>query len=94
MIIHKKGFGAVMPENEITYFGHLEGIISSVDELANVEVVKNPSSYMFRITPSTPMYSQPLLKSLLDFHRLLGIHLELSKSIKNSSTISFVISNK
>lgn len=90
MTIIKRGF-YVLPENEATYFSHLEGIISSVDELANVEIIKNPTSYMFRITPSTPKYSQPLLKSLLDFHNLLGIHLELSKSIKKNSTISYYI---
>jgi hypothetical protein len=94
MTLVKKGFTSVLLENESTYFQHFEGIVDSVDELASVEVIKNPSSYMFRVTPSTPMYSQPLLKMILDFHRLLGIHLELSKSIKNNSTISFVITNK
>lgn len=87
----KHGFTAVLPENEITYFSHLEGIVDSVDELASVEIYKNPQSYLFRISTSTPMYSQPLLKALLDFHNLLNIQLELSKSIKNNSTISFVI---
>lgn len=91
MTITKKGF-SVLLENEITYFGHLEGIICSVDELASVEIIKSPTSYMFRIVTSTPLYSQPLLKSLLDFHRLLNIELKLSKSIKNNSTISFIIS--
>lgn len=87
----KHGFTSILPDNEITYFSHLEGIVDSVDELASVEVHKNPQSYMFRIIPSTPEYAQPLLRSLLDFHTLLGIHLELSKSIKNNSTISFLI---
>ena len=90
-MIVKHGFH-ILPENEIAYFAHLEGIIESVDELASVEVIKNPSSYLFRIAPSMPIYSQTLLQSLLDFHTLLGIHLELSKSIKKNSTISFIIS--
>lgn len=87
----KHGFTSILPENEITYFAHLEGIVDSVDELANVEVYKNPQSYMFRITTSIPAYSQPLLKALLEFHNLLNIQLELSKSIKKNSTISFLI---
>lgn len=91
MNLVKKGFTSILPENEITYFAHLQGVVDSVDELATVEVHKNPLSYMFRISPSTPEYSQPLLKSLLDFHNLLGIHLELSKSIRKNSTISFLI---
>ena len=91
MKLVKRGFTSILRENEIVYFAHLEGIVDSVDELASVEVHKNPQSYMFRVIPSTPQYSQPLLKSLLDFHSLLGIQLDLSKSIKNSSTISFLI---
>ena len=91
MIVVKNGF-SVLPENELTYLGHLQGVIESVDELSTMEVTKSPDTYIFRITTSTPAYSQPLLKSILDFHSLLNIHLELSKSIKNNSTISFVIS--
>lgn len=87
----KHGFPPVLLDNETTYFSHLEGVVDSVDELASVEVFRGPVSYSFRISTSTPMYSQPLLKSLLDFHTLLGIQLDLGKSIKNSSTISFVI---
>lgn len=90
MIFLKHGFDVLL-ENEITYFAHLEGVISSVDELASVEVINNPTSYVFRITPSTPAYSQMLLQTLLQFHRLLGIHLDLSKSIKKTSTISFIL---
>lgn len=90
MNIVKHGFDILL-ENEITYFSHLEGIISSVDELANAEVYKNSNTYSFRISTSTPVYSQPLLVSLLEFHTLLGITLDLSKSIKKISTITFKI---
>ena len=90
MRIVKHGFGILL-ENEITYFGHLEGIISSVDELAEAEINKSVEHYTVRIVPSTPAYSQPLLRTLLDFHNLLGIRLDLSKSIKKNSTIAFTI---
>jgi hypothetical protein len=84
-------FPAVLPENEITYFAHFKGVVDSVDELASVEITKRHKCYMFRIAPSTPAYSQPLLQSLLDFHNLLRIKLNLSKSIRKSSTIVFHI---
>lgn len=90
MNIVKHGFDILL-ENEITYFSHFEGIVDSVDELANVEVTKTPAFYIFRISPSTPEYSQPLLKSLIEFHSLLHLTLQLSKSIKNNSTIFFKI---
>tara|TARA_R110000868_G_scaffold223401_2_gene475287 strand:+ start:708 stop:995 length:288 start_codon:yes stop_codon:yes gene_type:complete len=91
MQIHKKFFPEVLSDNEMTYFAHLQGIIDSVDELCNLQVTKNPHSYHFRIAPSVPMYTQPLLEELLKFHNMFQIHLNMSKSIKSSSTINFEI---
>lgn len=90
MRLEKHGIG-ILKENELTYFAHFQGIVDSVDELATAEVNRGPSSYIFRITPSLPRYSQTLLHSLLEFHTLLNLRLELGKSIKSSSTIHFVI---
>jgi hypothetical protein len=91
MQINKKFFPQVMQDNEIAYFAHLEGIISSVDELATLEITRNPNSYHFRLAPSIPRYNDMLLEELLKFHNLLQIHLDLSKSIKSSATIVFDI---
>jgi hypothetical protein len=92
MQINKKFFPEVMQDNELAYFAHLEGIISSVDELSTLEITRNPSSYHFRLAPSVPRYNDMLLEELLKFHNLLQIHLDLSKSIKSSATIVFDIS--
>ena len=94
MEVQKKFFPKIMSENDANYFAHLEGVISSVDELANVQINKNPHSYQFRIAPSIPMYTQPLLQELLKFHNLYNIKLNLSKSIRTSSTIFFEIELK
>ena len=80
-----------MQDNELAYFAHLEGIISSVDELATLEITRNPTSYHFRLAASVPRYNEMLLEELLKFHNLLQIHLDLSKSIKSSATIVFDI---
>ena len=80
-----------MQDNEIAYFAHLQGIIDSVDELATLEITRNPNSYHFRLAPSIPKYNDMLLEELLKFHNLLQIHLDLSKSIKSSATIVFDI---
>ena len=94
MEIVKKFFPKILSENDANYFAHLEGVISSIDELANVQIIKNPHSYQFRIAPSVPMYTQPLLQELLKFHNLYKIKLNLSKSIRTSSTIFFEIELK
>ncbi len=92
MQINKKFFPQVMPDNELAYLAHLQGIIDSVDELSTLEITKNPNSYHFRLAPSLPMYNDMLLEELLKFHNMLQIQLNLSKSIKSSATIVFDIS--
>jgi hypothetical protein len=91
MTINKRFFPEVMSDNELAYFSHIEGVISSVDELAILEITKNPHSYHFRLAPSLPKYNDMLLQELLKFHNLLKIKLLLSKSIKTSGTITFEI---
>jgi hypothetical protein len=91
MQINKKFFPEVMQDNEIAYFAHLEGIISSVDELSTLEITKNPNAYHFRLAPSLPKYNELLLEELLKFHNMFQIRLSLSKSIKSSATIVFDI---
>ena len=91
MQINKKFFPAVMQDNELAYFAHLEGVIDSVDELSTMEITKHPKSYHFRLAPSLPKYNQLLLEELLKLHNMLHIHLSISKSIKSSATIVFEI---
>ena len=91
MKIHKKFFPAVLQDNELAYFAHLQGVIDSVDELSTLEVVKNPTSLHFRLAPSLPKYNQMLLEEILKLHNMLQIQLSLSKSIKSSATIVFEI---
>jgi len=91
MQINKKFFPEVMQDNELAYFAHLEGIISSVDELSTLEITKNPHSYHFRLAASVPRYNEMLLEELLKFHNMFHIKLDLSKSIKTSATITFEI---
>jgi DNA-binding phage protein len=91
MQISKKFFPEVMQDNEIAYFAHLEGVISSVDELSTLEITKNPQSYHFRLAASLPKYNNMLLEEILKLHNLFKIRLDLSKSIKSSATIVFEI---
>jgi hypothetical protein len=91
MQISKKFFPEVMQDNEIAYFAHLEGVISSVDELSILEITRNPNSYHFRLAASLPKYNNMLLEEILKLHNLFQIRLDLSKSIKSSATITFEI---
>ena len=91
MEIHRKHFPEVLSDNEEVFLSHLTGVLESVDELATLQVTKLSSAYQFRIAPSTPLYSEPLLKEVLDFHNRFGIRLNISKSIKTTGAIGFEI---
>jgi len=91
MTISKRFFPDVLPDNEIAYFSHVQGVIESIDELCTLEITKNPHSYHFRLAPSVPRYNNLLLEEILKFHNILNIKLNLSKSIKTSATIVFEI---
>lgn len=91
MEISKKNFPHVMRDNDLVYLAHLEGIIDAIDELSCMEITKTSHSYHFRLAPSIPKYTQSLLHEILKFNNQFGIKLDLSKSIRTSSTITFNI---
>jgi DNA-binding phage protein len=91
MQINKKHFPKVMQDNDEIFLAHLEGVISSVDELCSLEITKNTDSYRFRIAASLPKYNNMLIEEILKFCNLFQIRLEMGKSIKTSSVITFEI---
>lgn len=91
MLINRKFFPKILPENEITYFAHLEGVLSSVDELSSLQITKTQESYTFRLAPSLPKYNNLLLEEIFKLHNIFNIRLEVSKSIKSTGTIVFKI---
>ena len=91
MEVVRKGFPKIILDNDEVFLSHLEGIISSVDELCSLQIEKGPSSYKIRIAPSVPVYTEPLLKEIINFHNLFNIKLDISKSIKTSGVIFFEI---
>ena len=91
MEISKKHFPKIMQDNDEVFLAHLEGVISSVDELCSLEITKNTYSYRFRIAASLPKYNEMLLEEILKFCNLFKIKLGMSKSIKTTSVITFEI---
>ena len=91
MEINRKHFPKMMQDNDETFLAHLEGVISSVDELCSLEITKLTDSYRFRIAPSLPMYTNMLIEEIIKFHNMFKIRIDMSKSIKTSSVITFEI---
>lgn len=91
MDINRKHFPKVMQDNDEIFLAHLEGVISSVDELCSLEITKSLESYKFRIACSLPKYNNMLIEEILKFCNMFRIRLDMSKSIKTSSVITFEI---
>jgi hypothetical protein len=80
-----------MQDNDEIFLAHLEGVISSVDELCSLEITKNTDSYRFRIAASLPKYNNMVIEEILKFCNMFKIRVEMSKSITTSSVITFEI---
>ena len=91
MEISRRHFPKVMQDNDEVFLAHLEGVISSVDELCSLEIKRLSNSYRFRIAASHPMYNNMLIEEILKFCNMFKIRLDMSKSIKTSSVITFEI---
>lgn len=93
MRIKRTNFPSIINDNEEEYLNFLEAVINSIDIYGSVEVTHKPTGYLIRIAPSHPSYQEALFKYIKVFHNHLGIVVEFSKSIKSSSTITFIITN-
>ena len=91
MQINRRFFPKKMQDNDETFIASLLGLIESVDELCSVEITKNSYSYRFRIAASLPMYNNMLIEEILKFHNMFDIRINMSKSIKTTSVITFEI---
>jgi hypothetical protein len=91
MEINRKHFPRVMQDNDEIFLAHLEGVISSVDELCSLEITKSLESYKFRIACSLPKYNNMVIEEILKFCNMFRIRIDMSKSIKTSSVITFEI---
>ncbi len=81
----------MMQDNDETFLAHLEGIISSVDELCSLEIMKSVNSFRVRIATSHPKYNNMLIEEIFKFCNLFKLKLDMSKSITTSATIVFDI---
>ena len=91
MQVNRKFFPKLMQDNDETFIASLLGIIESVDELCSVEITKKPVSYHFRIAASVPKYNNMLIEEILKFCNMFQLRVDMSKSIKTSSIITFEI---
>ena len=91
MEVCRKHFPELIPDNDDVFIRHLQGILESIDEFSAMEVTKVPDGIFFRVVSSIPKYTIPLLEEVLKFCNNYKLRLELSKSIKSSGSLTFLI---
>lgn len=93
-MLKKINFPAIIPDNELAYIRYLEGVISSIDEYADVQITKLFQGVSIRVAPSSPILFNNLMQSLQDMHNSIGIRVDFSKSMKAGGNIFFIINDK
>lgn len=91
MEVQRRGFPEIGSDNDEVFLQQMLGVISSVDELSHVDIVKTPFNLHFRVAPSTPVYFNNLLQEILKLNNMFNIRLDMGKSMKTNSTIIFNI---
>lgn len=91
MIVFQKKHFDIIPDNDEVYFEYLLGVLEAIDEYTHIQATKIASGYNIRISASAVKYNSAVLKELLRLHTLLGLHIDISKSIKSSGVISYKI---
>jgi len=91
MVVQYLHMSSIIPDNDAAYFSLLRGVIDSVDPYSQMLITKGTSAYHFRLVPSNTMLIDNIVKEITQLSSLMGIQLELSKSIKSSSTVAFQI---
>ena len=91
MEINRKHFPKIMQDNDEMFIASLIGVIESVDELCSLEITKKPIAIHFRIAASVPMYNNMLIEEILKLCNMFQLRIDMSKSIKTSSVITFEI---
>lgn len=81
----------LLPDNDLLFINHLEGIVNSIDEFCYGEVEKSKDEFIFRLNPSIPGYINDIISQVNNVNNYFHIHVEFSKSIKSTNIITFKI---
>lgn len=89
MIVDRINIPKLMLDNDAAYINHIEFLISSVDEDAELTIIKRLDSIGFRIKPSNNQIKPFIIKNIRKSHYKLGLKIDFSKSINSENNIYF-----
>lgn len=89
MIITKVNIPKLLKDNDAAYLNHVEYVIRTIDEDAELTVTQRLSSIGFQIIPSDINLKPFIIKGIRKTHYKLDIKIDFSKSVNASNIISF-----
>ncbi|HEY0751556.1 MAG TPA: hypothetical protein VGD26_10385 [Chitinophagaceae bacterium] len=91
MIVHEVSIPSINRDNDAAYLNHVRYTVETIDPDAIIYVSKSENILTFHVNPSNSLIRQELINKLLEYHRMLRIKIEFSKSLKIQTKISFKI---
>lgn len=88
-MILKTNLPHILLDNDAAYLEYVEKVVMSIDESADISVLRAISSIAWHIECSDVSLKQPVLKAVLKAHRDIGIFVVLSSTINTSPYINF-----
>lgn len=89
MIVNKVNIPKLMRDNDAAYLNHIEYLIRSIDEDAELTVTQRLSSIGFQIKPSDIKLKPFIIKEIRKSHYKLDLKIDFSKSVNSTTLISF-----
>jgi hypothetical protein len=71
-----------IPDNECMYFTLIQNIVHSIDDCSYISIVRNPNSYIVRISMNKAGRTNDLIKQINYFNNACSIIAEYGKSLK------------
>lgn len=78
-------------DSDYLYIDSVRASIYNVDADVKVSFYKKPDELMVHIVPSSGELKQGIIDNLLAVHKLMGLKIIFSKSLKISKTVSYSI---
>ena len=89
MIVTKVNIPKLLKDNDAAYLNHIEYVIRTIDEEAELTVTQRLSSISFQIIPSEIQLKPFIIKAIRKTHYKLDLQIDFSKSVNASNIISF-----
>ena len=89
MIVNQINIPKLLKDNDAAYLNHIEYVVKTIDEHAELTIIQKLDAIGFHIIPSNEKLKEFLIKGIRKAHYKLDLKIDFSKSVNALNTISF-----